>query len=1100
MTAIRGQGGGDGARRQAAIYTRGSLLATGRVGVAKLVLARRISVSEFAEFALTLSVLQYLSLIFCDFGFVESLARMTAQASANRKGGLVRAGLVIYIPLACVFVISVLITSVVADSVFKVKIGGDLLALAPLAAVWPFSSYTGMIFARGRGRLGAAALANAAGQAVVLVAVVLLASPESSAVSMLLVVAVSNWLAAVILVRALEPSRMRIGPVAAAATAAARRWGFRAYLGRVLSMGSYNMDVLMLGALASASAVGNYTLAGAVAAASAMPAMAYANALYGHLAGAHEIGRRPILTAGSVAVLSIPATIGLTWCLSTFFLPTGYESMVALALPLGIAGGVRGFSAVFNSFLVSHGRGNDMFRQGLALTVSNLVFNFALIPEYGAQGAAWASLIAVVLNLAYYVYLYRGALGGQTSSATTNSEASNGTDISKTPSAFAGNNSSLTSRLRRVGPRPLLVIQMARHRLHRKRLDASLKADYAGVVSLPEADVELAPFPVALPSGNQSMAEAQGVVGAEEIIAAATEVMAHRTYLLGAGGADMGTPIAWHRDPKSSYVWDSDVSSQTLEITRLSDSSDAKMPWEISRSHQMLVLARAARLTGDPKYRDELQGQFEDWIASNPAGLGINWDNAMGVSIRAINWVWTLNTLPDSLQLDPACHAKVIKSLRVHARHIAANLEGSPLLRGNHYLADQVGLFVLGWALEGDPDAPRWAKSSRIAIEREIKSQILDDGLNFEASTSYHGLALELFLIPWVVAEWAGQPLTDEYRRRLESCAQAALAIRRPDGLIPLFGDNDSSRILPLDEDRSPTYDPLLWIASGVLGTPAPAAGAPAPDVAWTAGLAAAEAAGKVTVVERPASVELAEGGVWTIERGGMWLAIRCGDVGQEGTGGHSHNDALSFELSLDGVALIVDPGTFVYTSDPKMRNLFRSTAAHSTVQVNDLEINVIDESALFQLFQTSGPAVTQWSPDADGAVWSGYHDGWLRLPEQVVHSRTFEIDADGTELRVVDRLDGSGFVNAVATLRLAPGIRCQLRDGGVTGNGAAAFKVDCFGTESEPSIEEGLVASLYGQALDAQIIRIPVSGYLPLDFGVVIRPVKSLDSSGVSA
>ncbi len=59
-----------------------------------------------------------------------------------------------------------------------------------------------------------------------------------------------------------------------------------------------------------------------------------------------------------------------------------------------------------------------------------------------------------------------------------------------------------------------------------------------------------------------------------------------------------------------------------------------------------------------------------------------------------------------------------------------------------------------------------------------------------------------------------------------------------------------------------------------------------------------------------------------------LWLAIRCGR-GHGSDGGHSHADALSFELHMDGRVYRVDPGAYVYTSLPWRRQQFRSASSH---------------------------------------------------------------------------------------------------------------------------------------------------------------------------
>ena len=54
----------------------------------------------------------------------------------------------------------------------------------------------------------------------------------------------------------------------------------------------------------------------------------------------------------------------------------------------------------------------------------------------------------------------------------------------------------------------------------------------------------------------------------------------------------------------------------------------------------------------------------------------------------------------------------------------------------------------------------------------------------------------------------------------------------------------------------------------------------------------------------------------------------------------HTHNDLLSFELSLNGIDFLVDSGTYLYTSSINDRNAFRCTAKHNTIVVDNEEQN----------------------------------------------------------------------------------------------------------------------------------------------------------------
>jgi O-antigen/teichoic acid export membrane protein len=167
------------------------------------------------------------------------------------------------------------------------------------------------------------------------------------------------------------------------------------------------MDVLMLGAFTNARSVGFYTLAGSIAAAANLPVLGLSTALFAPMARAQRI-RGQVLIAG--ATLGLIAALA-AWLLAKPFIELvfseRYAPAAALVLPLALAEAVRGFTGFYTTFLSAHGRGRALRNAGFVLTVSNLVFNFALIPPFGAMGAAWASLFALVINLGARATFYR---------------------------------------------------------------------------------------------------------------------------------------------------------------------------------------------------------------------------------------------------------------------------------------------------------------------------------------------------------------------------------------------------------------------------------------------------------------------------------------------------------------------------------------------------------------------------------------------------------------------------------------------------------------------------------------------------------------------
>ena len=73
------------------------------------------------------------------------------------------------------------------------------------------------------------------------------------------------------------------------------------------------------------------------------------------------------------------------------------------------------------------------------------------------------------------------------------------------------------------------------------------------------------------------------------------------------------------------------------------------------------------------------------------------------------------------------------------------------------------------------------------------------------------------------------------------------------------------------------------------------------------------------------------DGGFFVMRNAVDHVFVDCGRIGLADRGGHGHNDCLSFEAVLDGVHLVTDCGSFVYTRSFEERNRFRSTASHNT-------------------------------------------------------------------------------------------------------------------------------------------------------------------------
>ncbi len=97
------------------------------------------------------------------------------------------------------------------------------------------------------------------------------------------------------------------------------------------------------------------------------------------------------------------------------------------------------------------------------------------------------------------------------------------------------------------------------------------------------------------------------------------------------------------------------------------------------------------------------------------------------------------------------------------------------------------------------------------------------------------------------------------------------------------------------------------------------------------------------SLLEGMQEVAFPDFGIFVLRSRRLYLAVRCGPGGQEGSGGHSHNDQLGLEVEVDGRPWYRDPGSYLYTPLPAKRNAYRSAQAHlvpryGTAEPGDLE------------------------------------------------------------------------------------------------------------------------------------------------------------------
>lgn len=384
--------------------------------------------------------------------------------------------------------------------------------------------------------------------------------------------------------------------------------------------------------------------------------------------------------------------------------------------------------------------------------------------------------------------------------------------------------------------------------------------------------------------------------------------------------------------------------------------------------HEWLADMRAAG------QRSAARQLVADWLVQFGRYHPVVW-HPYPTSLRLVAWLthgqWLLEGAEDDLK--QAFYA----SVRRQAAYVATNVEWD--LGGNHLLKNLKALIYAGLALE---DAELYAQGMAELV-RQLPVQILADGMHYELSPMYAAQVLrDLLEMRAVLRNAGGAPKVLEEAVRQLGTALGLFV--HGDGALALF--NDSAELEPF-------YVAQLLRQSGA---------GDAPELLPQAGYA-------------------------RLSRGAMTAWLDAGKVGPDENPGHAHADTLSMELDVGRERVVVNCGTYAYQHP--LRNVLRSTAAHSTVSLEGAEsaevwghFRVGRRPRQVELLLQGGAV-----PLPGGDIWvEGRHDGYAHVGAS--HRRKLVMAADGSRLRGEDELSfRKGARRVRAHFHLHPDVNVRL-------------------------------------------------------------------------
>ncbi len=513
------------------------------------------------------------------------------------------------------------------------------------------------------------------------------------------------------------------------------------------------------------------------------------------------------------------------------------------------------------------------------------------------------------------------------------------------------------------------------------------------------------------------------------LLARADRLAAHRLDLFDLDDQPLGDPIDWNRDFANNIDAPRGFAT-SIDYRDVRIAGDCKYVWEPSRHLQFPVLAGAYRLSGERRYAEALVGQLVSWLDQCPYGTGMQWRSPLELAIRLINWVWALDLIAPAGLVTGELRGRVLDAVQRHLWEISRKYSRYSSAN-NHTIGEAAGVYVAASYFRGLKGARRRRDRSRDLLCREILAQTFADGGTREQATGYHLFVLQFGLLAGLVGRWTGDAFPTAYWARLEKMCDY-LAALAGGGVMPMIGDADDGCVMDAGGDPR---NPRQWLAVAAVlferGDLKRLAGQAVQTVGGLLGEAGQQALDALApVAAKPlSSLALAESGLYLLQNGGVGEGISvvfdCGPLGMDPLAAHGHADALSFTLRAFGADVLVDPGTYDYFTYRRWRDYFRSTGAHNTIVVDD-----VDQSEMRGLFlwgRTARAECLSWQPGPAGGAVTGRHDGYTRLADPVTHTRTLTLD--GGVLRIEDVLEAAGEHHVRMPLHVAEHARADQLD-----------------------------------------------------------------------
>ncbi len=401
----------------------------------------------------------------------------------------------------------------------------------------------------------------------------------------------------------------------------------------------------------------------------------------------------------------------------------------------------------------------------------------------------------------------------------------------------------------------------------------------------------------------------------------------------------------------------------------------ARQAW-LEALHGFTWLGHLRVFGGDPARRRAVQ-MVESWMAVNARWRPLAWRTDI-LAERLVNLLVHFAFLTSGT--DEGFRQGLLATLGRETRHLARTAGRD--VEGAARIVALKGLIHAGICL---PDGEQNLKTGLDLLETETARQILPDGGHTARSPAEQARILKNYVATRETLAAAHREIPKWLPATIARQALMLRAMRHGDGGLALFNGSWEGDGTELDAILA-----RAAVRGGALSS--------APHV-----------------------------GFHRLGAGRTLLIMETGQPPARDANRWAHAGTLSFEMSIGKERLIVNCGA-APGDDTDWRQALRTTAAHSTLTVDDVNSSEIDNSGGFIRGAVN---VTASRREIDGSIIvETSHDGYV-APLGLIHRRLIMLAPDGAEVRGEDNLIGAGGNTYALRFHLHPRVQANLLSDG---------------------------------------------------------------------